>query len=440
MRRLDPHIALGASAAGVVAAEYARLTTAFNGFLAIEVTLAFFALLVAWRAQERLRLSPLLALAVLFHVAWIALRLGMSVEGGRDTDAYRVQGHALLDGNYPRSEYPVGAVLLFALEVLLGAGKATTSNAILMIPFQCTTVALVWATKTRLSPWFAALVAFWPPNAFFWGSRYDLVPTALLAAGLVLALRHHWGWAGIALGLGTIVKWTPSLAFVVLAVWLVASREGRAARRLAFGFAATVLLAYAPFLIWSPHNVLAAYTIQGRRGITAESVWYVVLRVLGEVPHAAEHIARPIGAPAWSNALAVAVQLTLVAAIVIAVAVRRPALHGAVAVAALAPVIFFVSNRIFSPQFLIPILVSCAIAGALVLWNEVEQLAVGLLLMAAATANIVVFPFLFGFFKLMLELASSVLFGSCLLVWAFLLHRSFSPGDSGAPEKTRAIP
>jgi uncharacterized membrane protein len=378
--------------------------------------------------QDRLRLRPLLVLAVLFHASWIGLRLGLSVEGDHDTDVYRVQGQALLDGDYPRSEYPVGAVLLFGLEVWLGGGVARTANAILMIPFQWGTVALVWATRTRLSPWFAALVAFWPTTAFWWGPRFDLVPTALLTAGLVLALRRYWGWAGIALGFGTVVKWTPSLAFIVLVVWLIASRECRAARSLALGFAAVLAVVYVPFLLWNPDHVVAAYTIQGARRITGESIWYVLLRVIDQVP-TAQAIAGPIGAPEWSNAFAGVVQLALVAAIIIAAAVRRPRLEGAVAVAALAPVVFLLTNRIFSAQFLVPIIACCAVSGALVLRNEIEQLAVGLMLIVAATANIFVFPFLFGF-KLALELTSSIVFGSSLLVCGFLLHRSFEQGSS----------
>ena len=42
------------------------------------------------------------------------------------SEVYRDQGNALLDGDYPRSEYPTGAVLLFAFEALLGGGTTKT--------------------------------------------------------------------------------------------------------------------------------------------------------------------------------------------------------------------------------------------------------------------------------------------------------------------------
>ena len=62
-----------------------------------------------------------------------------------------------------------------------------------MIPFQLVTVAAVWAFRTRTTPWLAALVALWPLNAFFWEFRFDPVPAAFLAVGLLLATRERWG-------------------------------------------------------------------------------------------------------------------------------------------------------------------------------------------------------------------------------------------------------
>src|SRR5207247_11478563 len=116
-----------------------------------------------------------------------------------DTDlshVYGPQGRALLHGRYPHSEYPTGAVLVFALEHLLDPAHVTTANRLLMVPFQLVTVAAVWSLRTRYSGWLAASVALWPMNMYHWEFRYDLVPTALLAAGLALAFPQRWGWAG----------------------------------------------------------------------------------------------------------------------------------------------------------------------------------------------------------------------------------------------------
>jgi hypothetical protein len=159
--RADPHVVLAAGAAVVVALEGCYRTWISDAWLLLEAMVAGATLLYAWRAQANLRLRPLLGIALGFHLAWVSLHLGL-VEVTADKDSsvvYRLQGNMLLEGDYPRSEYPVGAVLLFALEALLGDGTTRVPNALLMIPFQLAIVAAVWATRTRLSAWLAAFVA-----------------------------------------------------------------------------------------------------------------------------------------------------------------------------------------------------------------------------------------------------------------------------------------
>ena len=131
---------------------------------------------------------------------------------------YPSEGHELLHGHYPRSEYPVGAVLLFAVEAALGGDSAQSSNRWLMVPFQIACVLALLGLRRQRALWLAALVALWPLDAWYWENRFDLVPAALLLVGLVLARRGRWGWSGVALALGTAVKWTPFFASVVLVV------------------------------------------------------------------------------------------------------------------------------------------------------------------------------------------------------------------------------
>src|SRR5262249_47341711 len=151
-------------------------------------------------------------------------------------------------------------------------------NQLLMLPFQLVILVAIWSLRTSFSSWLAAAVALWPPNAYYWEFRYDLVPTALLVLGLVLALRERWGWSGLALGVATAAKWTPALPFAALAVGCWTSRRRPAAGRLSGSFALGLLLLYVPFLAWSPENVLAALTKQGGRSISNESIWYFPLR------------------------------------------------------------------------------------------------------------------------------------------------------------------
>lgn len=424
LARADPHLVLAACAAAVVALEYGYRTATSDVWLLLEAAVAGAGLLVAWLAQERLRLVPLLGLALGFHVAWIALHLGLDVTGDIDTrTVFRVQGDALVvDGRYPHSEYPVGAVLLFAAESLLSGGATRTANAIAMIPFQLACVYAVWATRARLAPWLAAVVALWPLNAYSWEFKFDLLPAGLLAAGLVLALRERWTLAGVALGAGALVKWTPGLAFVALAAWLLGSRRYADARRHALAFAATVVLVYLPFVLWDADAVTAAYSRQGGRTITAESVWYLLLHPAG-LAHVRSHISFDAGAPGWATPVAAVVQALLVLAVV-AAAARVRSLAAAVALAGVAPAVFLLTNRIFSPQFLVVVTVAVALAAALVLETRAQQLALGAALCTASLANAFVYPFALPDYRLTWQICSTVLFATALGATALVVRHA----------------
>jgi hypothetical protein len=393
-RRIDLHVLLGAAAAVVLVLEALRGSdpvATSPTWPVLQAAVAGAALVVAWRRQDELRLAPLLGLALAFNLGWIAVHLALGVPSDWDSRViYPPQGNALLDGEYPRSEYPPGAVLLFALEVLLGDGEARVSNAFVMVPFQVATVGAIWALRTPWSAWFAAVVGLWPLNAFFWEFRFDVVPTSLLVVGLVLGWRERWVLAGIALGLGAAVKWTPALAAAALALWLLTHGAARAGARHAIAFATTLVAVHLPFLLWAPERVLHAYTEQGGRGITGESLPFIPLRVLG-LAHAGGEFYDAAVVPGWANAAAVVVQALLVLA-TLALAVRARTLRVAVAFAALVPVVFLLPNRIFSPQFLVLLLASWAVAGALLSRSRIDQLVFCSAALAATLANALVYP------------------------------------------------
>jgi hypothetical protein len=353
---------------------------------------ALAALVFAWWRQEGLRLLPVLAIALAFHVAllWAHLRLGAT--GDLDVrDVYPVYGNELVDRHqYPEAEYPVGAILLFALEVYFGGGAAETANGFLMVPCQLLCVGAIFLLRTPHSAWLAALVAIWPLNDYYWEYRFDLVPAAALALGLLLAYRSRWTWSGVALGVGALVKWSPGVSVVVLVAWLLAGRRLREAGRLGAAFAATVIMVNLPFLLWNQRNVLAAYR-QGSRAITNESIWYFPLRALGLTEPGPTW--QSAGAPHWADTAAVAVQLVLLGCLVVLAVLARSVAEPALAFAALAPVVFLLTNKVFSVQFLVVLTVGWAVAAALVSSSRVEQLVVGLLVMAATFANAFVYPF-----------------------------------------------
>lgn len=420
MLRLGPHAALGLGALLVLAAEWAFRRPGSVLWLLLEGAIAGAALLYAWRTQDRLRLLPVLTLALAFHAAWIALHLGLDVTGDKDSSVvYRWQGNGLLDGNYPRSEYPLGAVLLFAFEAWLGGGATRTANAIVMIPFQLATVAAIWATRTAYAPWLAVLAALWPLNAFSWEFKFDLVPAALLAVGAVLAWRNRWAVSGAVLGLGALVKWTPGLTAVVLVAWLLASRRGRDAIVHAGSFAAVVALVYLPFIVWNSDHVLAAYSRQSGRSITPESMWYLLLRPF-DLARVRTHLSFAAGAPDWADAAAVAVQAGLLLAVVVGAVLARGRLRPAVALAVLAPALFLLTNRIFSPQFVIVLFASWLVAGALVVRTRRAQLAVGVTAALVSACNAFVYPFALPHYAETWVICSAVLFAAAFALTAWL--------------------
>jgi hypothetical protein len=392
--RTDPHLPLALAAVTVLAGEWNELDRRLEGPL-LEAVVVAAGLVLAWRRRDRLGLVPLLALCVAFQVVWIAIHVHLGFHGDSPTQVvYASQGQALLDGDYPRSPYPPGAVALFAVYVWLGGGATRTSGAFAMVPFQLLCVIGVWALRTRWSRWLAAFVALWPANLFFWEFRFDLVPTATIVVGVVLAQRGRWHAAGLALGVGALVKWTPGLTAVALGIWLLSSRLHRRAGRLLLAFVIPIALVYIPLLLLRPAEALAPYRAQGVRGITGESLPYLPLRFLG-LAEPARHYYGQAHVPSWANTAAIGLQaLAVLAVLMLSAVVRRQ--NAALALAALVPCVFLLTNRIFSPQFFVLILVAVAVAGALVVRTAAEQAVLAATIGAAAVANATLFPGLAG--------------------------------------------
>jgi hypothetical protein len=373
-RSIDVHLPLAVAAATTVAAGSHPLADSI---------VAAGALAVTWSRRDELLPLPLLALAGAFALAQIFVSLARGAHGDLDPRVvYDPEGQALLHGTFPHSPYPVGAVVLFALEGLLG-GSLHQANALLMVPFQV----LVVAALVR-RPWVAAAIAIWPANAFFWQFRFDLVPAAAIAVGVALAHRERWHAAGWVLGLGAAVKWTPALTAISLVAWLLARHRTRDALRHAAGTAAALLLANVPVFVLAFTAAAAPYRAQAVRGITGESLPYLPLRLLGiaQPPH---HYYGEAAVPGWTDTAAGLCQLLAVGALVV-LAARAALAETAFARAALAPAAFLLSNRVFSPQFFVVILVCCACA------IRKRVLIPAALLAVATTANALLFPGLTG--------------------------------------------
>jgi hypothetical protein len=86
------------------------------------------------------------------------------------------------------------------------------------------------------------------------------------------------------------------------------------------------------------------------------------------------------------------VQATALLAIVAAAVFVARSHHAAVALAALAPVAFLLTNRVFSPQYLVTFVAAWAVAASLLARSARDQLLLGALLFGATLANYLVYP------------------------------------------------
>jgi hypothetical protein len=168
--------------------------------------------------------------------------------------------------------------------------------------------------------------------------------------------------------------------------------------------------------------VLGAYHRQSSRVITPESFWYLPLHVFG-LAHVKSHISFGAGAPHWANVAASAVQVAVVVLFLVAAARVRTA-PAALGLAALAPAAFLLTNRIFSPQFMLVIGAALATAAALLTRTRREQLVVGVGLGAASVGNAFVYPYALPHYTFTWQLASLLLFAVSLSLTAWLALRA----------------
>jgi hypothetical protein len=195
------------------------------------------------------------------------------------------------------------------------------------------------------------------------------------------------------------------------------------ALRHAVAFVGVVVAVHAPFLLWEPDAVLHAYTEQGGRDVTAESLWYLPLRALG-IAHFGTHVSAPADAPEWVSGAATLVQLAVVAGLLALAVRRRGRIASALALAALVPAAFLLTNRIFSPQFLLVLVAAWAVAAAVLLHDRREQLLVGVATGAACVGNAFVYPYALPHYTFTWQLASLLLFAVSLSLTAWLALRA----------------
>jgi hypothetical protein len=398
-------------------------------------------------ASDRSVTAAAFAAIALFVVSWTVLHVGFYKNKQIiDTPVYQHYGNLIADGKVPYRdfavEYPPGALPMFALPGLARHGHdqqvaAGFRRAFETLMWMCGALALaamaVVLRQLRRSDaevWFPLLFAALAPLLL--GSvilsRFDLWPTAIVAAALAALVSGRLRTGHVLLGLGVTAKIYPAV-FVPLGVAYVWKRAGRrealTCLALALGVVAAVFL---PFVVLSPGGVWHSISVQLSRPLQVESVGAAFLLVAhhvfgfglaGETSHGSQNVAGTAAA-----VLAVVASLVQVATLLwiwLSFARGLGTREGLVRSTAAALCAFIALGKVLSPQFLIWLIpIVPLVRGRRGLWASA-------LLAAALVLTQVWFPF--RYFRLALHFEAGlswVLLARDLLLVALTVLLTFT--------------
>lgn len=259
-------------------------------------------------------------------------------------------------GNYPVLEYPVLTGWLMEVQriitVLLGAPSGPGINGDQQLAashtfFQVNAVILfalflvtIWAQFRTVAhrPWDAMMLAASPCVAATALINWDMFPVALTALGMMFWARRRPGWAGIMLGLGMAAKLYPLLLLGPLLLLCLRSGRMKQFGTLLVTFAASWAIANLPVYLLARDQWLSFWTFNSDRGGDFGSIWYV----LSLAGHPVEDLNK-------INFLIFALACAAIGLLIL-LAPQRPR-FGSVAFLVLAA--FLITNKVYSPQYVL---------------------------------------------------------------------------------------
>ncbi|WP_011693975.1 glycosyltransferase family 87 protein [Arthrobacter sp. FB24] len=275
-------------------------------------------------------------------------------------------------------EYPVLMGIIAGLTAMLVPGQGATDARILgYFDVNATLIAAVWIVTVlataRMSgrrPWDAAMVAVAPGIILAGVINWDMWAVGLLAVGMYFFSRERLVLAGVFIGLGTATKLYPLLVFG--AILLLALRTGKIRPLLVTAAAAVAawLAVNVPIAAMNPSGWKYFYQFTEDRPAGYSSPWFAYNLVAGRLQWL------PLG-PEAINTLAL--NLFLISCVLIAVlaltAPRRPRLAQ---LAFLIVAAFILTNKVYSPQFVIWLIPLLALARPrwrdFLIWQGIEGL------------------------------------------------------------------
>ncbi|MGW0534651.1 glycosyltransferase family 87 protein [Streptomyces sp. NPDC003032] len=263
-----------------------------------------------------------------------------------------------LPGDMEYLEYPVltGMFMEMASWVTPGSGSTQHQEKIYWmvnagILMACTAVVAVCVARThRRRPWDALLVALAPAFALTATINWDLLAVALTAAAMLMWARARALAFGVLLGLATAAKLYPVLLLGPLLILCWRAGRWRQFGIGLLGAAGTWLAVNLPVILLAGDGWSKFYTFSKERGVDFGSFW-LILNQRMDSPLTTDTV----------NTLAMA--LMLVACLGIAAlgltAPRRPRF---VQLAFLVVAAFILTNKVYSPQYVLWLIPLAALA------------------------------------------------------------------------------
>jgi uncharacterized membrane protein len=274
-------------------------------------------------------------------------------------------GRGLADGEVPylgqpadhRVEYPVLTGLGMWLTAQLVPDREDPTvvsrwyfdvNALVLA--LCAAIAVVATARThRRRPWDAALLALAPTLALAGTINWDLYAVALLSTGMLAWARGRPVAAGVLIGLATAAKFYP--LFVLGPLLVLCWRAGRLRELRLAAVAAVVawLVVNVPVMVADFDGWSRFYALSRERGAGFSSVWFVLEQ-------------QGLGVPVDRLNLVAGALFALCCAGVAVLAVLAPRRPRLPQLAFLVVAAFLLTNKVYSPQYVLWLLPLAALA------------------------------------------------------------------------------
>ncbi|GGU76648.1 membrane protein [Streptomyces litmocidini] len=262
-----------------------------------------------------------------------------------------------LGGDIPFLEYPVLTGLFMEVAAWLTPGGDTSQQersywlvnaGMLMV---CAAVLAVCVARThRRRPWDGLLVALAPSVALTATINWDMLAVALTAAAVLMWSRSRPLAFGILLGLATAAKFYPILLLCPLLLLCWRAGRWRAYGAAVLGFLGSWLVVNLPVMLLAPEGWKQFYLFSRDRNVDFGSIWLLVSQRTGDVI-----------TPGRANLYALLLMAAAVAglAFLVFTAPRRPRF---VQLAFLVVAAFVLTNKVYSPQYVLWLVPLAALA------------------------------------------------------------------------------